>query len=356
MGRVLFRMIHISDLHIAETDNVLRGDPSQVSKLDTPFLKGFRTHDPNVIRELAEFITRMREDDPNVCVMMTGDLTANGSAEEFNRAIAFLCSNNPEVPFLWTSMHYNGWASWSVPGNHDHWAGNPWNWKRREETHVKDVFNNVPFNNMLWHLDDELSIRFLGINTDADTGIVSRVLARGAFTSQLEQLTKRMRLLDAQLSERKKAREIRVMLLHHPYSYVARASTLYSRAVDEDSKQQLRSFLNEFNISVLCSGHIHIPRVQILDIPHNGVIRNVIEAICGTSAQYTHGRSSSLQRARTLAGGISRNTLLMHSVVEDGGKIFWKVETYVYAGPWKLFKPLHSSTVADLSGSFKVWP
>ena len=224
------------------------------------------------------------------------------------------------------------------------------------EKQAKDAFNNVPFNNMVWHLDDELSIRFLGIDTDAETGLISRVLARGSFRSQLELLTDRMRLLDRKLSKRKKAREIRVLLLHHPYSYATDAYQLYSRAIDSASKRKLCAFLHEFNISVLCSGHIHIPRIHLLDIPHDGASRKVIEAICGTSAQYTNGRSISTQRARTLAGGLSRNTLLMHSVVEEGGKVHWKAETYVYAGPLKLFKPLQTNAAIELTGSLKVWP
>lgn len=354
MQRDLFHLIQISDLHITSEEFV----PANKHVLRIPFLEGLNAHDLNVLRDLKQFIRKYRIRFPNTSLIMTGDLTANGSLEEFEFAKTFLFTQKNEFPSI--SIDYNLWPMGSIPGNHDHWAGNHANWHRLSTDAKSDVFYNVPFYDALWHLDDKRYIRFIGIDTDVDTNRVNRLLARGSFSTQLTRVSQQLKQLDLTLDPMKRDREIRVLLLHHPFSPSLKRPKRFIRKIDMATSRQLQAFIHEHRISVLCSGHLHIPTVQSVDVVHNGKTRAVLEAICGTSAQYTRDQKNTDHRWNTNAGALSKNTVLIHRVFEEGGQLKWAVETLIYVGPPTYFKPVvQDRDVAEqkmLAGELKIEP
>ena len=216
----------------------------------------------------------------------------------------------------------------------------------------------------------------IGIDTDADTDVnysgkkhfwridnlrrqANRILARGSFRSQLIALDEHLEKLDTSV-DTYPPNEIRVLLLHHPRSFSSRWFKLYAGEIDKASKAKLDDLIIKHNISILCSGHLHTPHIKKFEVGRDPEKRWVLEARCGTSMQYTEDDSSMLdERAQTLGGAFSLNTLLLHTVEERDGQIIWRAETYYYAGD-QGFQPYTFddafSKQRGLADELVVWP
>jgi hypothetical protein len=146
------------------------------------------------------------------------------------------------------------------------------------------------------------------------------LLAIGHFQSQLVAA----KALLSQLGE-----GIRVLLLHH--SWHKKGVFL---KISSASRGALNQFLDQENISILMSGHVHthlIERFTVGSTTHGGSQRHVWECRCGTTTQIdkiSYGARSLLGRFPQRKW--SANTLLVHRITESpGGGTEWHVQTYI---------------------------
>lgn len=162
------------------------------------------------------------------------------------------------------------------------------------------------------------TIRFIRIDSDADIRSygVSRLMARGAFQSQL---TKAARLLDEIADDEN---EIRVLLIHH--SYHCQGMKL---SINAASRQAFEHFLSDYRIALIMTGHLHKPLLHSF-VPPTPESSPVLEARCGTTTQVDrvpyHWTTVTGQLAKRK---FPKNVLLVHRLFEDTrGQVFWNVE------------------------------
>lgn len=344
---IIATFVQLSDLHF--------GKPPQGRiawlKWAIRKLPGLGVHDEAVTAAAHRFVKRLQRKQ-SAEVLMTGDLTASGSHEQFLFGRGFLQNTGSlklKVDWLRSEggLGISSWRRGTIPGNHDHWKGDSLWRSRRRKPHFIHTFPDLPFWQTKCALTNEVYIRFIGIDTDSDTGSglpalikpsslyrgYNRVMARGMFISQLE-------ALGAHLGKRPEG-EIRVLLLHHSWSHTLQQCTRWrttprwyvDNVIDRKSCMALEELLQVLDIKVLLSGHVHVSHIERIPLP---VGKQVLEARCGTSTQLT--RASRDQdgheplRLQQNATGLSQNTILLHQLVSSDDDILWKTETYVYNG------------------------
>jgi hypothetical protein len=89
----------------------------------------------------------------------------------------------------------------------------------------------------------------------------------------------------------------------------------------------LRSFIHEYEISVLLCGHAHKAHFQLDSIDLNGKKWSYLEARCGTSAVTEEFPSTWLPFVRQ-PKPFERNTLLVHRVVDRADGVYWVTNAF----------------------------
>ncbi|MBS1913053.1 MAG: metallophosphoesterase [Bacteroidetes bacterium] len=166
-------------------------------------------------------------------------------------------------------------------------------------------------------------LRFVCINTDGDTEWWERALALGSFCDQLDKLATHPKMVSPCPSH-----EIRILLMHHAH-YYRRLPWLQIRPA---SRRRLRAFLAEHAIRVALSGHIHSTHFEFIG-PARGFLARIfsrsvgsetLEANCGMTARDAGWLS---RNVRKMCIGFV-NQLVVHTVVESHGRVYWLSEDY----------------------------
>jgi hypothetical protein len=110
--------LHVSDLHFTGGWQRNMFDPWAQYVWGLPGLIG---HTLPMLRYLQSAFSRLVKVDPATELIVTGDLTAFGATKQFRDADDYLGKASKKPPFL--GLNRPGWASLSVPGNHDFWSG-----------------------------------------------------------------------------------------------------------------------------------------------------------------------------------------------------------------------------------------
>jgi len=347
----LCTFVQISDLHFG---NAIAGKRFDPWARHVPLLKGFVGHDPATLVSLQRRLAILRRSEPDVRLIVTGDLTAYGAAAQFTEAAAYL--GGKSIPPRFVGLDERGWRIWSIPGNHDQWPGVPFFSLGGPNSTVSTIYPAAVVGP--WQpLGNGRTIEFLRLDSDADVDPWSppRFYACGSFVKALRRLAGQMTPPDPS--------RVRVLMLHHsfehqgqrvgPTSWCPIQITLHHLTIDDASRQDLAAFVRDHDVRVLLTGHVHEP--HFLDAPnglHAARGRSVLEARCGSTSQRlaSGGQSSSDPRVK--------NTLIVHRVMEDPdtGAVSWEsvVEGYEFGVGFTQLRPVPGGP--GVKFSLPLWP
>jgi len=330
--RTVFNLLHISDLHFGDRFDG-RGSEQLSAKLP-PLLSrfshfdGLLGHHYKALTALHDFCRVFWEQKPEYMLVVTGDLTANGSELQFDLAHGFLGSECPESAFN-LGLGYDNWMNTSIPGNHDQWPGSNRVLGRPTAGLAKYFQTSFPVVGPRFELRRGLSLRFLFVDSDADVGPFgyNRFFARGDFVSQLSKLR--------DLLPPPEAGEVRILVIHHslmptPPEGDAADPTRQNMfppalAITNQSRNVVNRFVIEFDIRVILCGHHHVPRLSHLEMSDGTETALVLEARCGTTTQRDkYPYELKIDENRKLAP----NTLMLHRILERNQSLFWRTEVF----------------------------
>lgn len=353
---LLATFVHISDLHIG--DQTPTGPDAATSswwRFHKQF-DGLLGHEYRSCVQFERFFDRMRKRySSDLDLIMTGDLTSLGRDAQFHWGEAFLGDYAITGDGRPVGIAHGKWVEFRIPGNHDHWPGTG-NIFGSPTSSFKNIFGDVPGWDTIRSAGVP-TVRFLRIDTDVDVDPngLNRFLARGSFTSHLQQLENEL--------EPPNDNEIRVLILHHSRAHaIDRALPKLQRVVlgiDNACLEALDDFIVNNDIAVMLTGHLHDPTVHLHHVHSRGHTLEVMEARCGTTTQrytlpYTWRTPTG---KRVVRKGRSPNTLLIHQLRNRDDGIYWESTTYVLT-PQQGFVPYTdlSPERDDLGGIHKVWP
>jgi hypothetical protein len=309
-------LLHISDLHIAETP-IWFGS-------QRPWLGRFHLggHDEGIADALSIWWRIHRRLYSSMRIVITGDLTRTGSGRAFGCAHRFIHASwlMPQPQFsLLTGLGPRGDQALTVPGNHDFWIGlaaNP----RVPQSSLDAHFWPLPWVHPI--LDQSPSNRPGGLEVhligfDSCSGLWSfsfkQMMARGAIDPRHFTVAKRRLEEEASEAQKRGNLVLRVALIHHPLANLT-----------PDSRKKLEDWLCDNDVHIILSGHTHDPD------PKPPAQRNPpFELCCGT----------------TLQGGGS-NHFYLHTVKLDSflrDQITWETREWKYRG--RGWQPLQGSIV-----------
>lgn len=310
---LLKTFVHVSDLHFAGPLQRYLYDPIAHQ---VPLFDGLVGHDAGVLPYLQNTYDDLKSKEPDVELIVTGDLTAQGIGTEFDDAVAFLGSKSSSFPFL--GLGAANWLRYAIPGNHDHWPGRLFNILGGPNARVRAEFPAKASITPSKVLPDGRVLVFLLLNGDADVGAYSldRLFAQGSFVSAVNELR-------ALLAARKAVDEARVLLLHYSAEYPgwgplyvpSRSDFVRPLGIDTSSRKALAALIADEDIKVVLTGHTHEPffvgdLAAVLGSPAGAVM----EARCGTTTQRLKSKL---------------NLLFVHRIEnDDSGRIWWKSELY----------------------------
>jgi predicted phosphodiesterase len=317
-------LMQISDLHVGEIDPST-GDAA-VSPLvrnliaNTTWFDGVLGHHARGLQHLHKFWKKIRtEEDPNAQVVVSGDVTSCGGSNEFDNANAFLGSKL-SMPFGPIGLSFPNWQKHAIPGNHDHWPGKPIILGGPNASVASAFLSGYP-NVQTILRGSGRPIHLISINTDSDVDPRGRyrLFAIGSFQTQLVAAKTQLSQLEGN--------GIRVLVLHHSW-HKKKGVLRISRA----SRGALDQFLDQENISIIMTGHVHTPLIRCFTvgaIPHSSKLR-VWECRCGTTTQV----DKISYAAKSIFGRFPlrkwpSNSLLVHRITEHPDSTEWNVETYV---------------------------
>lgn len=315
--------VHLSDLHFGPATGRRVVDPWMRY---VPLLNGYVGEDPATLRYLIKAVTDLRLAEPNLGLIVTGDLTAYGEPSQFDRAAQFL--GLPGQPPTFVGLNFPWWRELTIPGNHDHWPGIPYWSLGGKSTTVRNWFPPTYVSPPI-DLGRGRELVFIHLDGDVDVRPWSpeRFYAVGSFTTGLTQLEQDPKL--AMPADH----QIRVLLLH--YSYQFRGHQVRSRwlsaqlslehlAIDDPSRQALETFTRSRGIRVLLSGHVHNPFFvgPVPGLAPQG--RQAMEARCGSSAQRMAAHPADNGRKRF------KNSFFVHRIEasSDGSALYWDSEVH----------------------------
>jgi 3',5'-cyclic AMP phosphodiesterase CpdA len=302
---ILATFLHLSDLHIGIPDAKGDAHVSQIWALHHRF-DGLLGHSYRSLVSVERIYKQLKKQE-RAKLVVTGDLTTKGCPDEFRLASEYIGRSAEFVARRKLGLHYKKWQEYTIPGNHDQWPGLPIIWGPPRNVFYR-VFPNRPLIGRPSRLMNDHSLRFIGVDTDADNSPfgTNRFFARGSFASQLDDL-------EAHLPPPEQ-KEIRVLLLHHTITHLD-----FLSGIDRKSKNKLEIFLLRNNISVLLSGHTHEPNITLLPIKHLNRKSTVLEARCGTSTQ----RSITPYRWARNAKRTYPNSVIVHRLFLREQEIYW---------------------------------
>lgn len=350
----LATFMHVSDLHFGNLD-LSSLNAANAWWMRFPILDGFLGHSERAIFRLDQRFAELKKTE-QARLIITGDLTTCGKDIEFQLFDDY-AGAIPSVKSLnYMGLRNPGWQTTATPGNHDHWPGtikiygSPLGMVYR-------FFNDLPRISPLLSIGQGFQIRFIWINSDVDVGHRSthRLLARGGCVSHCEFLEPKM---PARVDQ-----EIRVLCMHHSPTYQGIAQKLWSLELDPVSRNRIAKFIVDHHVSVVLCGHLHSPPYveTALAVVSRTKRADFLEARCGSTSQikrsdFDPSVIKKLRSIRILPPERS-NTLLVHRIIEENGRLDWETEINVlYSGGFSRPSEVQLKNGQDVTVRFPVWP
>lgn len=349
----LATFMHVSDLHFGTLD-LSSLNAANAWWMRFPILDGYLGHSERAITRLDQRFTRLKKTE-QARLIITGDLTTCGRDIEFQLFDDYAGANPSVRSLKYIGLRNPGWVKTAIPGNHDFWPGtirifgSPLGMVHR-------IFNDLPRVSSLLPIGNGFQIRFIWINSDVDVGHRSahRGLARGCCVSHCDNLKPKM---PAPVNQ-----EIRVLCMHHSPTYQANAQSLWSLELDQRSRDRVARFIIDHHISVVLCGHLHSPPyVDIARAVSRSGQADFLEARCGSTSQIKRSdldpSVSKILRPLGMLPKERTNSLLVHRIIEENGRLDWETEINVlYSSgfakpPFPQLKNGQNVTVR-----FTVWP
>lgn len=312
--------IQISDLHIGEICGCSGRRWIEMASI-LPIIGGALPHSENALNNLFAYYQGEAGDPdvPTPKLIMTGDLTSCGARTEFEYAAARMTSGAGHS----AGFGVHDWYDRAIPGNHDHWDGDGLGGSKPplrdfEGTYFANGPRTSPFfpnsetveEVTVDGRDQPVHVRFYRLNSDRDVGAgtYNRLMAKGAFETEVERLSDVIARQQAALSKN----EIRVLLVHHPFD------RMRSR-----SRRKLLNVLDENDIRVVLCGHSHHPAIRRHAAHGWYRLSDRLEVCCGTSSQATQVDIEPLRRIADHAAAywIMRKTLTWRHWPENPGDL-----------------------------------
>jgi len=315
----LLTLLHVSDLHVGDIDPS-SGD-ALISKAfgklvsNSTWFDGLLGHHSRGLEHLEKFWGELRRTDAEAKLVVSGDVTRCGGTVELDNAESFL-SAKLSLPVGQIGLGVATWRDHTIPGNHDHWPGNARIFGGPNPAVVPRLIVPNPTVQVL--KSGGKTVQLININTDAGVrpNGFQRIFGIGEFRRELANV----KVILSGMPEF----DVRVLLMHH--SWHKKGLLRISRG----SRAALAQFLDQENIHIVLTGHVHDPAVVRFAPP--GTKWTVTECRCGTTTQM----DKMAYDAKTLFGHFPRrpdwpsNSLLVHRLFADSaGKLFWRVNTYV---------------------------
>jgi hypothetical protein len=333
----LATFLHISDLHFGKIDPAT-GD-AEYSALATQTYSNFNSrfdgllgHHGRALKELHAFAARLKKDEPDLRLIVSGDLSRCGDNHELRLARDYIEARIDITPPLNNLIGLRlGERARVIPGNHDQWGGTQSPFGSSPSTYGTQFPSVLPSVQRI-PLANGKSIAFIEVDSDADVQPLSwkRVFALGAFESQL----KKLNWLPAKSPD-----EVRVLLIHHSWDQAP------DLRMANGSKWTLGHFLHTHQISAMLCGHSHIPLLKTFQARAGLHLRDVHELRSGSTTQLDvvpqHWKT--WRNKLPAKPNWHANTLLVHRVYQRGAAMEWKTETYA-RGKFG-FKPLPGQTL-----------
>ncbi len=311
----LATFIHVSDLHIGDIDPAT-GDAS-APKLwaKFPYCDGLLGHERAAMKRLEVLWRNERREDPEAHLIVTGDLTTWAKNVHFDTCDQFLSGDLSLKGEQAWGLFGAQWKRFGISGNHDKWDGAPMLCGPTMHYQMNVMKRDRrPFTNETLTLSDRKVVRFIGIDTDADVGFVSRWKARGSFISQLREA-------DKQLNRLESTDEIRVLLMHHSMS-----NGTGVLGIKEASRQRLLQFVGKHGIAIVLSGHAHKPT----ETTFQTTLGPATEIRCGTTTQrYVMPFDWLTLKGNCPELGEWPQTCVRHRIVRAGAAYRWEYEVLV---------------------------
>jgi 3',5'-cyclic AMP phosphodiesterase CpdA len=331
MKKRLITIVHVSDLHFGDLDPTSgNSNLSARAPLWWRYLKwfdGYLGHHAIALIHFWDIFINHLKKKRDVILVVTGDLTANGAASQFDLARRYLegtlyiSKQNP----VGLNQH-DVWSKRTVPGNHDHWPGSNLILGKPAALYLKfpgppPLPAPLPISVNPISLRNGFTLLLAGIDTSSDVLPYGkdRFYARGKFLDHLMMLESELQ------SRRAKPKEIRVLLLHHSPQMSGKALK-----ITDQSKKALDFLIKQSRINVLLTGHAHRPIGEIRGFTEGGQSWHVLEARCGTTLQrdvvplnWVATRLKSATGKKFIA-----NTFLVHKLYEENNRITWKTTEY----------------------------
>lgn len=329
--RRLRTLVHVSDLHLGVPRPCDGGRPPDFWRYTTWF-DGMLGHDESSLKHLADYFLSLEGESPDLVV--TGDLTSCGNAEEFALAKQFLEADIP-LENRPAGMHHPRVLSQSIPGNHDHWPGMRVVWGGPPRA-LEDTWP-PPMESTPLDLPGGRRLTLFRIDSDAQVFPYgpTRFFARGKFVDELKRL---------EAEDTIDKDEIRVLLVHHSPSLKGQAHLVMT----DKSRKELWLRVQQCGVSVILTGHVHRPIGRVGAHWKDGW--DVLEARCGTTTQTDEMPEEWIEEGKKPnPARFNQNTLLVHRLVEKGRTIEWQASVSV-KGTEGFTKPI------ALTRPVRVWP
>lgn len=343
MADRLLTLLHVSDLHFGVPPASTPGGQPPTQWRHLRLADGWLGHNDSALVHLEDFALDLADESPTLVV--TGDLTAVGKPAEFDMARDYLLREISLPSSRLVGLRVPTVLARSISGNHDQWPGSirvlgaPTPGLTATFPPPSSGGSFFPIQPVYIPLTEGRRLALLGIDSDADVWPhgITRFMARGKFLSQLIELGGKIGPKDAN--------EIRALMVHHSLAY----SRTHRLAIDESSTAALWEFIKQHHVSVLLTGHIHLPYGLVKHVTFKGSRWPVLEARCGTTTQtdvlplnwVAHGTNDPTR--------LPPNSLLVHRLFDTGSSIEWHSDLVPrgesgYSKAIRLMSPL------------KVWP
>ena len=247
-------ILHISDLHFAQV----------LANNEFEWIKGWNGHDLTLCMALKpalddafDFLQLSELD--KLHIVVSGDLTAAGTAKEFAVAHSFVRgklrinrTHRSEIGLNALDKHIV-----SVPGNHDHWAGKKFPPKAYTPGIMIRHFEPTPWVAKWFSPGGKLEVEVYGIDSNSIFASgETNLLAKGGF-SQTE-LTRVEDLLTQSTASttRSMSRRVRILVTHHSLSYIG-GGVLRREELEDSSQSRILDLAAKYHLVAVLTGHTH---------------------------------------------------------------------------------------------------
>lgn len=319
-GRRLLTLVHISDLHFGYPCAEDGASPPADWRRHIKTFDGLLGHHFAALDHLTQFVKllKLSEPSPAPLIVLTGDLTACGRAEEFERASRFVTSAY-EIDGNVLGLKEADVFTRTIPGNHDHWPGTGEIRGPKSEA-FKKLFD-APMKMFELTLASGHQFQLFGINSDADVRPDGwdRTMARGCFESEVNRLDRGGAI------PAPSGKQIRALLVHHSPVHFSLTGAL---EIDRRSQRALNAWLRKSGVSVILTGHIHGARGHVTRVQDRDTKWDLLEARCGTTTQLDRVPADWKARGTWNSDRLPLNSLIVHRVIQYGLEIQWEVEFF----------------------------